>query len=1311
MRSDYTTITSQPSGSRKSSASYLFKFLLLANICMYLEAGAVPALLLEIANSFGMTSGQQGLLGGIVYLSLGFAGTFCGYLLRHYDHRTVIGSSIGINNIFTLAWALTPVNYSFSTTLFITIRFFMGLTQCALCVFLPLWTNEFAPNEQRTSWMSYLQASVPIGVMLGYVISSVVISFSDGSSVCSGLLCWRWPILIEVILVLPFCIAIHFVPREHVSIRVRHKLSLNKANRLRRQNSREFFSNDPEDQFHPSLPRHNHNYDNNNNMDIDMDIPLTPYQESKNDIGCSLELNEWNNGFHQSSQGHLCAARSNGHNNNNTTNDDNNHNVNPTTPRRLGSHSQFQSQSQSQSQFSPFSPITMSPFSVSGQEDYVDQNLDGNSKGDISSNNNNKNNNHNNNNQQLELYTSFDIIPSILSPPSPPTQQINSNKIIPHTEPKKSTYNRSEMNFQHQYQQPHDHNHYQQQRNSFQNTIESEADRRLLRRNSVRASLFNLLATRDMIRKSTDNLQGLDDLTLVDGDDEEVVLIEETTPINIRHSRWSSGNIMDMRFTSSTTPSADKNNEKRRKSNVIRRDRDRDQVTVDSDYLKKTAAWRGFGTGSTKMTSSNSTVRDSESHQNDNDQQQQHWLADHRYHQHQHHGDDCDYNGNGNESKGYDKNSSALGNDETVILSRGDINGNGEGNGGGGGEGTARCLSVRTSPPSGAHNQHHNNHNNSNSNSNNVSCAAYESLRDVAEASNYGLSPAEAARKRARKRRQKQVKTMHHQSVSIPTESTTSDSSAASGSIVPQSDSHSDYNGNNNIPIIINNMGSTSDGSCSNPNTEQEIKQKDTMSMSMSMSASESSSSSMHKKPTNQKQTIRSRASSKENIDQNKHNGTSTGTATSISTKLKKSTSSNKLHNKNTPLTANSSSIAHPIATTSTATLDRVHIREGSVSMPNILITRGKPTATAVNFKSPVCLLSSGTDTDTSTDYFSGGRSLVPVLSENSPHERLSSSSSYLKKVNNKSSAATPLVELLSTPVYISLVLAMAALYFVVTGVQFWGTSYMALVLDAPMPLVHTTFVICAASGPTLGVFFGGWLVDRFGGYAGIKQRVISLRICFILGLFACGMATGVSLVRSLAVFVPLLWLVLFFGGSILPACSGMLVSVIPRRHRPISASISIVIFNIFGYCLSLVLSGYVMQAAGRFYTPCDSVCARICGFRLVLLWSYWSLLFLGIALYSSITEISRRKNKRLLQRNKNEIGDEGSLPQESSGYTIGEGISLDTVKSRRNKLKMLGKEKILTKILIYLKNESNLIASIALKNSLSSNHSDFIGK
>lgn len=92
-----------------------------------------------------------------MYIALSVGGPFAGYLLRQYDHRTVVGYAVVANTVFTLLWAMTPVQCKFSKALFITLRFIMGLAQCFLCVYLPLWINEYAPVNKRTSWMGYLQ--------------------------------------------------------------------------------------------------------------------------------------------------------------------------------------------------------------------------------------------------------------------------------------------------------------------------------------------------------------------------------------------------------------------------------------------------------------------------------------------------------------------------------------------------------------------------------------------------------------------------------------------------------------------------------------------------------------------------------------------------------------------------------------------------------------------------------------------------------------------------------------------------------------------------------------------------------------------------------------------------------------------------------------------------------------------------------------------------------------------------------------------------------------------------------------------------
>jgi MFS family permease len=124
---------------------------------LYLEAGAIPAMLIQISESFNMSSATQGILGGIAYLSLGFGSPFAGYLMRHYNHKTVLTYAITINSVCTLLWASTPVNHPYSSMMFIVVRFVMGFMQCIVCVFLPLWTNHHAPSSERTKWMGALQ--------------------------------------------------------------------------------------------------------------------------------------------------------------------------------------------------------------------------------------------------------------------------------------------------------------------------------------------------------------------------------------------------------------------------------------------------------------------------------------------------------------------------------------------------------------------------------------------------------------------------------------------------------------------------------------------------------------------------------------------------------------------------------------------------------------------------------------------------------------------------------------------------------------------------------------------------------------------------------------------------------------------------------------------------------------------------------------------------------------------------------------------------------------------------------------------------
>ena len=54
--------------------------------------------------------------------------------------------------------------------------------------------------------------------MSGYVIAAIMIGPSEGSDVCFGILCWRLPLLVEWLILVPFSVAVHFVPSAHLTM-------------------------------------------------------------------------------------------------------------------------------------------------------------------------------------------------------------------------------------------------------------------------------------------------------------------------------------------------------------------------------------------------------------------------------------------------------------------------------------------------------------------------------------------------------------------------------------------------------------------------------------------------------------------------------------------------------------------------------------------------------------------------------------------------------------------------------------------------------------------------------------------------------------------------------------------------------------------------------------------------------------------------------------------------------------------------------------------------------------------------------------
>ena len=194
--------------------------------------------------------------------------------------------------------------------------------------------------------------------------------------------------------------------------------------------------------------------------------------------------------------------------------------------------------------------------------------------------------------------------------------------------------------------------------------------------------------------------------------------------------------------------------------------------------------------------------------------------------------------------------------------------------------------------------------------------------------------------------------------------------------------------------------------------------------------------------------------------------------------------------------------------------------------------------------------------------------------------------------------------------------LAICCLLFIVTGIQFWISDYMQIVLQVDPARVFITFALVSITGPILGVVAGGYLIQKLGGYT----NKTALDACFKISILAAISGAFLPLIDNFPIFVILMWLLLFFGASIVPGLTGIMLSSTPEKTKEIANSITHLCYNLFGYLPSPFLYGLVCKYTG-------GANSRY-GLAFILLWSYFGVFFLFIAKYFKNKNLDNNKNK-----------------------------------------------------------------------------------
>lgn len=113
--------------------------------------------------------------------------------------------------------------------------------------------------------------------------------------------------------------------------------------------------------------------------------------------------------------------------------------------------------------------------------------------------------------------------------------------------------------------------------------------------------------------------------------------------------------------------------------------------------------------------------------------------------------------------------------------------------------------------------------------------------------------------------------------------------------------------------------------------------------------------------------------------------------------------------------------------------------------------------------------------------------------------------------------------------------------FFVVVGIQFWGTSYMIITMDLDPHNAMITYAFITITAPILGLIFSGFVLDSLGGYKG-SNRITALKLMLFFSLLCLIISVPTSYIYNVFLFAPLLWMEIFLGACTIPAGVGIVV-------------------------------------------------------------------------------------------------------------------------------------------------------------------------
>ena len=185
----------------------IFFSFLTVSLFLNFDTGVIPAAAIKIQKEIKVDYSQLAALGTFVNFGIGLACLFASFFFRKFPAKWVLLSTIILNSLFCIYFAI-----SHKLEILYVARILMGITQAFWIIYASIWVNSFAPENSKATWLGLLQGFSPIGIIVGYATTSLIMNSIP------GIHSWRLAVYVQGIgQLIPFPI-VFMLPNDEIDV-------------------------------------------------------------------------------------------------------------------------------------------------------------------------------------------------------------------------------------------------------------------------------------------------------------------------------------------------------------------------------------------------------------------------------------------------------------------------------------------------------------------------------------------------------------------------------------------------------------------------------------------------------------------------------------------------------------------------------------------------------------------------------------------------------------------------------------------------------------------------------------------------------------------------------------------------------------------------------------------------------------------------------------------------------------------------------------------------------------------------------------